>query len=85
MAFEENVQHGTDLVDGVDEDDGRSGVDVVESAARHLRDGVHVMRQVLILQTVTRYYGAFTSAIKRRCVVLVVLSIVRRDVKKNFG
>ena len=40
------------LVDGVDEDDGGSGVDVVESAARHLGDRVHIVREVLILQTI---------------------------------
>ena len=41
----------THLVDGVDEDDGRSGVDVVESATRHLGNRVHIVREVLILQT----------------------------------
>ena len=69
--------HGTDLVDGVDEDDGRSGIDVVESAARHLRDRVHVVWQVLILQTMIRYYGAFAFA-KTKCDAAALTSMVAR-------
>ena len=50
VALVERLSY-TYLVDGVDEDDGRSGVDVVESATRHLGNRVHIVREVLILQT----------------------------------